>query len=301
MLKPHHVALGLAILVAMLGDSWGQSQPSLSARKGIEPSHVQTAEPNKTPVGDQRGTDQSPISVKILPTAESAERAAAEARREDQKTANDDRIARFTERLFWATVALSVIAVFQFLAFLWQGAQLQRTVRATEKEFLASHRPRMRLKHMWLIDQTAWRMGGPFEVNLDIVNVGDTTGGITWINYDTLILAPNLRLPQRPTYDEFTGEPGLRTTRFRTNTPLRSGVTLARPVCDGRILDDTEVHDILWGERRLYLIGTIEYVDSTGVRQTGFCRQFTYNSYPPDPQDFGRFEIYNDYDYEFED
>jgi hypothetical protein len=81
---------------------------------------------------------------------------------------------------------------------------------------------------------------------------------------------------------------------------LRSGITLARPVCDD-ILDQQEVHDILWGIRQLYLIGTIEYWDDAGLRQTAFCRRFTYQAYPPVVGDMGRFEIENDPDYEYED
>ena len=85
--------------------------------------------------------------------------------------------------------------------------------------------------------------------------------------------------------------------------PLPSGVTLARPVCDGRILDNQGVHDILWGSQQLYLIGTIEYADSggIGIRQTAFCRRLRYNDYPPRTEDFGRFEIIEDSDYEYYD
>ncbi len=95
--------------------------------------------------------------------------------------------------------------------------------------------------------------------------------------------------------------PEMRITRFRTDTPLAPGITLAREVCDGTIFDDTEVHDILWGNRQLFLVGTIEYFDrSGGLRQTGFCRRFTFNTYPPAGSDNGRFEKENDSNYEFE-
>jgi hypothetical protein len=205
----------------------------------------------------------------------------------------------------WATVA-ATIAIAAFTGTLWWSTKgmLKATndsIALARAEFLSSHRPRMRLKHMWLIDQLAWRLGGPFELNLDIVNVGNTPGFITWINFDSALLPPDQRLPQRPPYDEFSGDPDLRITRFRTNTELQSGVTLYRNVCDGQIFTPDEVKQILWGERRLYLFGTIEYVDRTGIRQTGFCRRFTYERYPPDSMDMGRFKIVKDPDYEFED
>jgi hypothetical protein len=40
--------------------------------------------------------------------------------------------------LFWATVALSVIAFFQFVIFIWQGIQLRRTVGATNSSAKAA-------------------------------------------------------------------------------------------------------------------------------------------------------------------
>ena len=87
----------------------------------------------------------------------------------------------------------------------------------------------------------------------------------------------------------------------RTDAILPTGITLPRQVCDV-ILDDQEVHDILWGVRRLYLTGTIECWDSAGLRQTAFCRRLTYQRYPPVvADDMGRFEIENDPDYEYED
>jgi len=162
--------------------------------------------------------------------------------------------------------------------------------------------PECVLKHAWFIDQTGWRRGGALEVNLDFVNIGNINARITWINYQSLILPTGERLPQRPPYDEPVPPQFIPPiSRFRTEIDLTSGVTLARQVCDG-ILDQQEVHDILWGDRRLFLIGTIEYWDAAGrLRQTAFCRRFTYQSYPPASNDMGRFEIEADPDYEYED
>ena len=159
----------------------------------------------------------------------------------------------------------------------------------------------MRLKHMRLLDERAWRLGGPFEVTLDIVNIGNTAGDITWINYASIILPTGINLPQRPPYDEEPFGPEMRITRFRCGIRLPSGVTYGRTVCDGLILDDTQVRAVLWGESQLYLVGTIEYVDAAGVRQTAFCRHMVYNRYPPEVEDMGRFEVFEDPDYEYED
>jgi hypothetical protein len=203
-------------------------------------------------------------------------------------------LAAFTGRLWYSTEKL------------WSVTNV--SVQLARSEFISSHRPRMRLKHMWLMHDTAWRLGGPVEVNLDIVNIGNTDGVVTWINYESILLPINQRLPQRPPYDEMPFGPDMRITRFRTFALVQPGRTLPRPVCDGRILSDQDVHDVLWEHRRLYLIGTIEYVDAAagvddaerGLRQTAFCRRLSFNTYPPAVGDLGRFEIEKDPDYEFE-
>jgi hypothetical protein len=169
----------------------------------------------------------------------------------------------------------------------------------------------MRLKHIWLTDNTAWRLGGPLEVNLDIVNIGNTEGYITWINFESILVPDGQRLPQRPPYDEVPLGPDTRTSRFQTNALVGPGLTFPRQVCDGRIFDPPEVQSVLRGELRLYLIGTFEYFDFIpdaetglanlgGLRQTAFCRRLAFTDYPPPVGDWGRFDKQDDRDYEFE-
>lgn len=290
-MKRYYLVTALVFLAASASDSWGQSKQET----------LPSAQTNQTPKSYERGTEQSPVIVKILPAEESEEKTAADAHREDEKTKNDRQLTLFTARLFWATVALSVIALFQLFVFGWQGIQLKRTVNLGREEFNATHRPRMRLKHVWFTgDQFAWRLNGPLEVNLDIVNIGNTKARVTWINYASIILPTGQPLPQRPPYDEIPPNDGVRISRFQTMGDLAGGITLARTVCDG-IVDNRDVTEILWGRKRLYLVGSIEYWDAAGLRQTAFCRSLTYSEYPPKTLEAGRFEVENDPDYEYED
>jgi hypothetical protein len=199
---------------------------------------------------------------------------------------------------FTVVLAVSTIGLWLSTRHLW--GVTKTAVDLANKEFISTHRPRVRLKHAWFTDQTAWRLNGPLEINLDLVNVGNTSAHIVWINYQSLVVPAGQRLPQRPPYDEPLPVGATPITRFKTTADLPSGITLARPVCDG-ILDQQEIHDILWGTQQLYLIGTIEYWDYAGLRQTAFCRRFTYQSYPPAAGDMGRFEKENDSDYEYDD
>jgi hypothetical protein len=204
----------------------------------------------------------------------------------------------------WLT-ALATVVIALFTATLWWSTRgmlraTNASIEVARQELFSSHRPQMRLKHAWFTDQTAWRLNGPLEVILDFVNIGNASARITWINYQSILLPKGARLPQRPPYDEAPPS-GVRITRFRIEGILPSGITFPREVCDG-ILDSQEVHDILWDVRTLYLIGTIEYWDTTNrLRQTAFCRRLTFMSYPPTANDMGRFEIEDDPDYEYED
>jgi len=201
-------------------------------------------------------------------------------------------------------IALSVFATAIFTATLWWSTRgmlrvTNDSIQLARQEFISSHRPEMRLKHIWLIGDI-WS-GQPIEVTLDIVNVGNTTGIIVNFNYVTLILPKIASLPQRPPYDE-PDEPGSpRTYQFRDGFALASGITYPRSFCDGRTLTPKEIQDIRDGNLRLYFIGSIEYWDNAGARQTAFCRYITFSSYPPSPRDTGRFEKHCDPDYEYQD
>ena len=210
--------------------------------------------------------------------------------------------------------AFSGAAVALFTAVLWRSTdKLWRTseqqILLARNEFQSSHRPKLRLKHIWLTKQFDWQNSEPIEVNIDIVNIGNTEGYVTWINYESLVLREGERLPQRPPYDENAASPDLRVSRFRVNQLVRPGLTLPWEVCDGRTLSQVEVHAIRAGLVRLYLIGTLEYLDVGrssegvslgGLRQTAFCRRLTFAHLPAGPSDGGRFETENDPDYEYE-
>lgn len=103
----------LVILTALTGNSWSQ-QPSPSPRVESQPP--------------QRGTEQVPFIVKTLPTPPTEQEAAAKHQEELRKATTDQKIADFTELLFYATAALAGIAAIQLFVFGWQGWQLKRTV-----------------------------------------------------------------------------------------------------------------------------------------------------------------------------
>jgi hypothetical protein len=111
--------LTIAVLSLLL-TGMASSQPSAT---NDQPS----AEAKQPSAADQRGTDQVPLTVKVLPApdakeqADKAEHTAKEKAVIDEKLAFEtQRIADYTDRLAWFTLCLVGIAILQAGLFVWQ-------------------------------------------------------------------------------------------------------------------------------------------------------------------------------------
>jgi hypothetical protein len=209
MLSKCYIFVMVALAIALFGgDSWGQSQRS-NRGKEIAPPASQTANPKNDPAVDQRGTEQSPSVVKVLPTPQSDGQVATEVKRDNEKAANERRLADFTEYLFVATVALALIALMQLVVFGWQGIQLGRTVKATTasgEAFIAGERPYLYPEHpnyggflptgAHAMYPTAKDVPLP-NIEIQFANVGRTPGIIKEIRTEIVLDS----LPEKPTDD----------------------------------------------------------------------------------------------------
>jgi hypothetical protein len=126
----------LALLVAFAPVSWGQSkQPPAQNKQAPQP-----------PVPDQRGTDQAPLSVKILP-APGAEKQAEKQERDEKEKAETDRqlaletqrIADFTRLLAAFTAGLVVVALGQAGLFVWQLRYMRKGMKDAEHAATAAN------------------------------------------------------------------------------------------------------------------------------------------------------------------
>jgi hypothetical protein len=198
-------------------------------------------------------------------------------------------IALFTGTLWWSTRGLLRVT--------------NEALHFTNMEFTSTHRPALRLKHIWLAtpDGTQFfghiQAGTPITVSLDIVNIGNAAATLAFANFVTVIIAEDERLPQRPPYNE----PGI--TQFALgNSRLEIGITSTHAVSDRRVLTTEEIARIRHGEVRLYFIGTVAYLDDVRrPRQIAFCRYLKFDRRPARPTDTGRFEKIEDPDYEYQD
>src|SRR5258708_39718546 len=99
-MKVRRLVLGLALLAIFASDSWGQSK-----------QQPPKANPQNT-TQQERGTENSPVVVKILPT----EKSETELHSEKEKQETDrqivrltDDLAKYTKLLFFATAALLLV------------------------------------------------------------------------------------------------------------------------------------------------------------------------------------------------
>jgi hypothetical protein len=315
-MKLRHTAIALALLAAFASDSWGQSKQAPAQSK-------QSAEP---PAADQRGTDKVPFSVKIVPAPDSKEKTDKEEHERKEKAIVDEklafetqRIADYTNRLALFTVFLFCAAVAQAGLFVWQLLLIRASltdakiaadaakeaadaakaqIKLARDDFNATHRPKIRIKNVWLAQQLL--PDTPVIVDILLVNVGNVPAVIANVGLDFNVINPelgmlpgNLEPPRVPT-DAIGMICGLGIT-IRIN-----GIGSRAP------FDEARIDAIQQGRRTLCCFGAVEYFD-TGPEETRRIRRTSfYRVFKPFPQaidGMGRFVVpdKSDPDYEYED
>jgi hypothetical protein len=164
-------------LATLASDSWGRSR---------QPSIGQAAQA----ATDQRGTDQLPLAVRIVPAA-----GADQAARDERDKAESDRllasqlqqIAETTRWLAAFAAALAAIGLVQGLLFAWQLRTMRRAIVSRKQDFIARHRPLLKVKwaHVGKVDID----GNKIQLNFGIVNAGGSDAVITASSINAEFLA----------------------------------------------------------------------------------------------------------------
>jgi len=232
---------------------------------------------------DQRGTEQSPLIVKTIPTPKSDEERAEEAK-ERERIAESDRkkeksdadlvkytaeLAIFTARLFYATGAL-VIATIGLLAFAAvqsrdvkrQLSSMQASINLARDEFIASHRPIMKVKLVNLIEIEGERAGVQFTV----VNMGQTVAHVT----GSCAKADFFSETDWPHPNDYGVDNIIPPRRFINGATDTYTINTVRPV---GLMTVHAGEDEAKLQLRFY--GYIVYSDDSGnIRTTYFCRRY---------------------------
>jgi hypothetical protein len=191
----------------------------------------------------------------------------------------------------------SVNALFSGLAFagvlyaiFQQHAEFNRQVELTRDGLYASHRPKIRIKHLQLT-----RNVQPNEriiVDLTYVNTGTAEAILSQFGLKFLIVRADNELPNEFAIPHIY--------QFPNKAKLVCGKNWSLPSIDSmKVLTSGEVEDIRTSRSKLYCVGWLSYEDLAGrMRITGFCRRMDgdlTDSY------HARFRKVDDPDYEYED
>ena len=168
----------------------------------------------------------------------------------------------------------------------------QQQIELARDEFNSSHRPKIRIKHIWLKNDI-WQ-GEPIIVNLTCVNNGTTEAILSEIGIKYFVVKNDRALPIEPHIPAISKLAGRRLPCGRNWE--------TKDINANKILTPDENADIQQGRSKLYCVGFVSYLDaSVRMRITGFCRVLTF------PEDAlahvgnCRFRVFDDPDYEYED
>ena len=122
------VAVAMLLVIDGAQSKRHAQQPQQSAK-----SQPQLQQPQQAPASDQHGTEQSPLSVKVIPAPKSEEEAARERQEREEKAELDQKLVKFNGDLAHYTLVLAIVAMLQFLALFVQAVFLRLAFKATKK------------------------------------------------------------------------------------------------------------------------------------------------------------------------
>jgi hypothetical protein len=170
---------------------------------------------------------------------------------------------------------------------------IARFTLALRQATTATHRPRIRIKHVWLANEIL--DDGPLSINVLLVNIGDIPARLNNAAIAIRVIASDVQLPPNIQY---------RNLSVAHYNPIGLGFTLQLDITTDRVISYSEAIDIRGETLSLYCIGAIEYLDMNNpprIRRTNFCRVLTVPAERRVDNDFYRFRVVDDPDYEYED
>jgi hypothetical protein len=269
--------IALAMIVAC--GAWGQSQPPAPTPSKQSDPHQQQATHEQQPSTDsQRGTENAPFVVKAMDGNKTDKASAKTENESGRKSLIWGMIPDYATAVF--TGLLVAIGAATAIVLGFQSWLLRRQVKLAREEFNSTHRPKIRMKHLWLHRPVI--AGQEILVDLVVVNHGDTPARNVH-GQIAMALAHNIpSLPAKPSFDgrPFFGVVADTNTSIAIRGEVRSGLTIEfNGLPTGRSLATQEFSALLGEEINLYCFGYVEYADMEGrVRKTAFFRSLTLQS-----------------------
>lgn len=274
------------LLALMLVSVTANSQQDSLLTRERNHSKQQAKEAKQNGKDDQRGSDRSPLFIKVVPTPEGESQAAEDAKEKKEKAELDRKLVDFNGELAYYTKALAWLAFFQFLAL---GAQ----VIFLSLAFKESRKGTNIARYAMIAGERAF-------VFVKVITWGFSTHPITgqysysfqptWENsgdtptrrMKTFVDWPLRQTPMPRNFDwnVAIGMPGLiapKSTMGGATGPHPGGISAA------------DMLAVQSGTKFLYILGWAKYCDvfpESPEHQTRFCYQITVNGNPlnPDPK-----------------
>jgi hypothetical protein len=111
MLKTARSAFAIALLAVLFGFDVHSQEPSPRAGEAAKPQQQESTSTQGQAATNQRGTENEPLIVKVLPTPKTQDEATQEAKDRNEKAANDRELVRYTRILDIITSILAVVSV----------------------------------------------------------------------------------------------------------------------------------------------------------------------------------------------
>lgn len=188
-------------LLALFAVAFAVNVSAQSSKPLQQPRPIQS---NRTPPAqetaqDQRGTEQRPPAVKILPTANAEAQAAQAEQREKERANTDKRLADETQRLADYTRILTIITGFVFAAaigqialFFWQLRLIAAESISNRANFIAGRRAWVSIESVKLKPDTKITEEGIFfGVEVLVKNLGQTPAMGVWVETESYFMENN--------------------------------------------------------------------------------------------------------------
>lgn len=240
-------------LFAVTADARSKHPPHGKVESRIP--QAQTEHGQQQPAADERGTEQSPAIVRVLPTPKTEAEVAEEARERNEKSDLDRKLVEYNGDLAFYTEILAAFALLQIAALFVQARYLARTVKVSEAAAVAARESADavvgQLRAYVSVHSSAIEGFGTNAIRIQVVirNTGQTPAHdlITWMG---------VHLGQFPLTEELNPPPaGLHTSRGT----LSPGVE--QFLFDQRELTDQDNAEIIAGRTAIYVYGEIRYKD----------------------------------------
>jgi hypothetical protein len=146
-----------------------------------------------------------------------------------------------------------------------QARLIRKSIDLARSEFLSTHRPKIRVKHVWLLNEVAYDK--PIGIRVVCVNCGTTDAVMVDYGIAVMVVKKGGSLPPDPTFPS-----------FKIILRLESGISLPFPDFTHRITEDEEI-GLQGGGADLYCFGYVHYRDDVKrLRTTAFCRMLKFTN-----------------------